>query len=220
MHEQVADRRARLGGRAAAVVAVAAGDGMRDALRGPGRAVVDGGPTLTRRPRTCSRRSTRARRRRCSCCPNSRNVILAAEEAAQLADNRPAVVVLRRSQQAGARARWSSSTRGDADENAERMRGRRSSDPRRRRRPGGPRRRRRAASCAATRSASSATRSSPGAAPARPCVGDVGALAEDAEIVTVIEGAEAPIPLSELDLELPTAPSSSSTTAASRITAG
>ena len=29
------------------------------------------------------------------------------------------------------------------------------------------------------------------------------ALADGAEIVTVIEGAEAPVPLSELDLELP-----------------
>ena len=56
---------------------------------------------------------------------------------------------------------------------------------------------------AATRSASPTTRSSPGAAPGRRWRRPSTALADGAEIVTVIEGAEAPIALEELGLTLP-----------------
>jgi hypothetical protein len=59
--------------------------------------------------------------------------------------------------------------------------------------PGRPRRRPRAASSSATRSASSRTRSSPGATPRRRCAPCSGSLARDAELVTCISGDGAPL---------------------------
>ncbi len=44
------------------VLAVVSGDGLRDLYEGLGADVVDGGPTLTRRPTSCSPGSTRSRR--------------------------------------------------------------------------------------------------------------------------------------------------------------
>ena len=98
--------------------------------------------------------------------------------------------------------RWSSSTRS-----ATRPATRSGWSPRWRRSSGAPSRRprartRRAGSCAATPSGSRARRSSPGEGRAPRLSATVERLVEGVEIVTVIEGEGAPIPLDQLPLEL------------------
>ena len=178
------------------VVAVASGDGMRGAVRGRGRPVVDGGLTLN--PSTNElldgiRRLPGAEE--IIVLPNSPNVILAAEEAAR-AGRAPVRVVASTSLQAGAggagRARLlGRRRRGNATGwSAELARCAPTAWS-----PPPPATTPTAASAAATRSASSARRSSPGAAPDRPWPRSIERLAEGAEIVTVLEGADAPIAL-------------------------
>ena len=134
--------------------------------------------------------------------PNSPNVILAAQEAAKLSE-KPVRVVPSRSQQAALAALVELGARRGRRDERRAARGRAGGDPRRCRGAGRPGRRRRGASSAGTRWASPRATSSPGAAPGRRCRRRSSALAEEAEIVTVIEGDGAPIPLSQLPLELP-----------------
>ena len=135
--------------------------------------------------------------------PNSSNVIMAAERACELSE-KPARVVPSTSQQAGLLALVELDP--DAERGGERATrlgealGRRSPPAGSRRRPATTRR---DASGAATRSASSTARSSPGAAPARRWRRRSSASPRSAEIVTVIGGEGAPIPLAEIDAHVP-----------------
>ncbi len=99
MHEQVADRTARLEGRGdrpepatCAVVAVASGDGVQRLYRDLGVLVVDGGATMNPSTYELLAGIHSAPGNEVLVLPNSPNVILAAERAAGLSD-KPARVV-------------------------------------------------------------------------------------------------------------------------------
>ena len=146
-------------------LAVVTGDGMRSLFEGLGvrdaRRRPDAEP-LDLRP--AGRRSTRSPPSRSWCCPNSPNVVMAAERAAELSE-KTVVVVLSRSPQAGLAAAVSLDPDRGAAANADGDdRHARAGPHRRRRRP--PRATTcRGGSARATRSASSRSRSSPGAGP-------------------------------------------------------
>ena len=93
MHEQVAERSARLGWdgpaeaqAACAVVAVASGDGMRRLYEELGALVVDGGPTMNPSTYELLAGVHAAGGAEAIVLPNSPNVILAAERAAELSE--------------------------------------------------------------------------------------------------------------------------------------
>ena len=95
MHEQVAERAARLGWdgdgaakaqTACAVVAVASGDGMRNLYEELGALVVDGGPTMNPSTYELLAGVHAAGGAEAIVLPNSPNVILAAERAAELSE--------------------------------------------------------------------------------------------------------------------------------------
>ncbi len=134
--------------------------------------------------------------------PSSSNVVMAAERACELSE-KPARVVAATSQQASLLALVELDPAASA--RGERANGWRR--PWRRWRPAAspppPATTPKGASSKATRSASSRARSSPGAAPARPSRQTIQRLAEGAEIVTVIAGEDAPIPLAEIDTHVP-----------------
>jgi uncharacterized protein len=99
MHEQVADRSARLAGEAAsaeqaacAVVAVASGEGVKRLFGELGVLVVDGGPTMNPSTYELLAGIHAAAGAEVVVLPNSPNVILAAERACDLSD-KPAAVV-------------------------------------------------------------------------------------------------------------------------------
>ena len=111
MHEQVADRSARLAGdgdgagpamaqTACAVVAVATGDGMHRLYEELGALVVDGGPTMNPSTYELLAGVHAAGGAEVIVLPNSPNVILAAERAAELSEL-PARVVPTRAPQEG-----------------------------------------------------------------------------------------------------------------------
>jgi uncharacterized protein len=118
MHEQLADQRLRLASGRSAVVAVVSGDGMRELFEDAGAIVVDG----TRNPAT---NDLLLAIEKCPAdevvvLPNSPNVVLAAREAAELAD-RPVEVVECDSQQAGVVAVVAIKPELDAKANAARL---------------------------------------------------------------------------------------------------
>ena len=126
MHEQIAERNARLGGddetavqteAACGVVAVASGEGLVEMLTGLGARVVDGGPTLNPSTYDLLAGIHAAPAREVLVLPNSPNVILAAERAAELSE-KPAQVVDTRSQQAGVAALVAFDADRSADDNA------------------------------------------------------------------------------------------------------
>jgi DAK2 domain fusion protein YloV len=202
MHEQVAAQRERLaeGGRSA-VVAVAAGDGIRSLFKSLGAVVVDGGPTLNPSTKDLLAGIAACEADEVVLLPNSKNVRMAAEEAAGLAETQ-VVVVPTTSQQAALAALVEFDPAQHAAANAERFR----------------------AALATVRSGAVAPAARDDAEQ-RFRRGDsvgfvddrivawggagstlaetIAALADGAEIVTLIEGAEAPIPLDELAVELP-----------------
>ncbi len=203
MHEQVADQRAKLGGGRSGVVAVASGEGMVALFRGLGAVVVDGGPTLNPPTKVLLAAIEASVTEEVVVLPNSSDVRMAAEEAARLAgeSGRTVVVAASDSQQGGLAALVEFDPNEDAEANAKRLEAGLASirvgavapavkdDAERRFRRGdsvgfaGP-------EIVAWGGAGSTL------------IETVTALSEDAEIVTVIEGAEAPIPLDELELEL------------------
>ena len=203
MHEQVADQRARLGTGRSAAVAVASGDGMRAMFEGLGAMVVDGGPTLN--PPT---KDLLAAIDACSAAevvvlPNSSNVRMAAEEAARLAskNGREVIVVPSVSQQGALAAMVGFEAEDGAAENASRLERELS-----RIRVG-------AVAPAARDDADGRFRrgDSVGFADGdlvawggagSTLIEIVGMLADGAEIVTVIEGAEAPLALDHIGLDL------------------
>jgi dihydroxyacetone kinase-like predicted kinase len=201
MHEQVADQRARLADSRAGVVAVAAGDGMRLLFEQLGALVVEGGSTLN--PPT---KDLLAAIEACSApevllLPNSRNVTMAAEEAARHAD-KPVIVVPSESQQAGLAALVEFDPAESGEPNADRLTGALETI-----RVG-------AVAPAARDDADGRFRrgDSVGFADGEivawggagsTLIDTVAAVADGAEIITVIAGAEAPFGLEEISVPLP-----------------
>ncbi len=200
MHEQVAGQRARLGSGRSAVVAVSSGDGMRKLFRALGAVTVDGGPTLNPPTKDLLEAIDSCSAPEVIVLPNSDNVTMAAEEAARLAAKR-VYVVPSSSQQAALAALVEFEPAAEARANAERI----------------------AAGLEGVRTgavAPAARDDVDGRFRRGDAVGFVGgeivawggagstlvetvaAVADGAEIVTVIEGAEAPFGLEELELEL------------------
>jgi DAK2 domain fusion protein YloV len=201
MHAQVAEQRARLArGRSGAVV-VASGDGMRALFESLGAVVVDGGPTLNPATNDLVRAIEACPAAEVVVLPNSPNVILAAREAAEVAD-KPVEVVESESQQAGVAALVELDPVLDAAANAARL-----------------------TDALATVRTGAVARAARDDEQGRFVQGDavgfagrrivawgeaeatlsktVAAIVDGAEIVTVIEGEGAPIPLDRLPLELP-----------------
>jgi DAK2 domain fusion protein YloV len=203
MRRQIAERDVRLAGGAGvctSVVAVVCGDGIAELFAGEGARVVDGGPTLNPSINEILEGIRATHGEQVVVLANSPNVILAANEAAQLAD-RPVRVVPSTSQQAGLAALVGAhDPAATADENASRMEGEleaitdglvAAAD---RDDPAGRYRRGDAVGFVGDRLIAWGE-------PDRTLEAVVGALAEDAEIVTVLEGAEAPARAGELDLQ-------------------
>ncbi|MQA75872.1 MAG: DAK2 domain-containing protein [Solirubrobacterales bacterium] len=201
MHEQVADQRARLEAGRSAVVAVASGEGMRRMFWELGALVVDGGPTLNPPTKDILSAIEDCAAPEVVVLPNSRNVTMAAEEAARLTD-KTAIVAPSASQQAALAALVEFDPADGAERNCERLRGALEAV-----RAG-------AVAPAARDDADGRFRQgdSVGFAGERIVAwGGAGStlletvteLAGGAEIVTVIEGAEAPIELERLALTLP-----------------
>ena len=121
MHEQVRDRADRLDVRTACgALAVVAGSGMRELFEGLGARTLDGGPTLN--PSTYELLAgIHAVDAECVVVlPNNANTLLAAERAAELAEKRVRVVPAR-SQPAGLAAAFAFDPDRDLDSNFEAM---------------------------------------------------------------------------------------------------
>jgi DAK2 domain fusion protein YloV len=195
------DRRLRVSPGRTGVIAVAAGTGMQTLLEGLGAYVVDGGPTLNPSPHELLRGIQDLGADEVIVLPNSGNVILAARQAAELSD-RPVVVVPSTSQQAALVALVEFDPDLDAPGNADRLN----------------------AALGEIRTGAVA----PAAKPDRQgrfvrgdAVGfegeeivawggegstlsaTIGRIADGAEIVTVLQGADARIPIDELPIDLP-----------------
>jgi uncharacterized protein len=200
MREQIAARERRLSPARTGVVAVAAGEGLKSLFEGLGAHVVDGGATLNPSTYEILAGIHDAPAEEVLVLPNSPNVILAAQEAAKLSE-KPARVVASRSQQAALAALVELDPERDAAANAEQLE----------------------SSLAEIRWGAVAPAARPDAQ-GRFVRGDavgfageevvawggagstlsatIERVAEGVEIVTVIEGQDAPIPLDQLPLEL------------------
>jgi DAK2 domain fusion protein YloV len=204
MHEQVAGQRARLGPAPSGVVAVTSGDGMRAMFEALGALCVDGGPTLNPSTKDLLAAIEDCAADQVLVLPNSRNVIMAAEEAARLAGNlgRDVVVVGSKSQQAGLAAMVEFDPRAAAADNAARLEDGLSGirvgavAPAARDDSEGRFRRGDSVGFAGDRIVAWGGAGST-------LLETLAELADGAEIVTVIEGAEAPIRTEELALSLP-----------------
>jgi len=201
MREQIAERRARLEAGRTGALAVAAGEGLERLFGELGAHVVPGGETLNPSTYELLAGIHEVPAEEVLVLPGSSNVIMAAERACELSE-KPARVVAATSQQAGLLALVELDTEADAGENAERL------------------------------EAALEGIVSGGVAPAArddaqgrfrqgDAVGFAGdeivawggagttlattieRLAEGAEIVTVLAGKDAPIPLGELDTHVP-----------------
>ncbi len=201
MREQIAERRARLEGGQTGALAVAAGDGLERLFAELGAHVVPGGETLNPSTYELLAGIHEVPAEEVLVFPSSSNVVMAAERACELSE-KPARVIGATSQQASLLALVEFDRGAPAAENAERL------------------------------EAALATVAAGGVAPAArddaqgrfrkgDAVGFVGEeivawggagstlavtierLAVEAEIVTVIGGAEAPIELDELDPHVP-----------------
>jgi uncharacterized protein len=202
MREQIAAREERLGepGRTG-VVAVASGEGITALYEELGARVVDGGPTLNPSTYELLAGIHEVRAEEVLVLPNSANVVLAAERASELSE-KPVMVLGCTSPQAGLVALVELNTHLLAAENAERL------DT--------------ALSGTRTGSIAPAARDDTAGRFVRgDAVGFVGdeivawggagstlaatirVLGEDAEIVTVIQGAGAPIPLADIPGQVP-----------------
>src|SRR3984885_11712018 len=202
MRKQMAERDARLGaGGRTGVVAVAAGEGLERLFAELGADVVPGGETLNPSTYELLAGIHGVAAEEVLVLPSSSNVVMAAERACELSE-KPARVVAATSQQASLLALIELDPMASADENAERLEG--------------------ALAGVATGGVAPAARDD---AQGRFKQGDavgfadgeivawggtgstltttIQALAEGAEIVTVIAGDEAPIPLSEIDTHVP-----------------
>jgi dihydroxyacetone kinase-like predicted kinase len=174
---------------------------MRTLFEGLGAHVVDGGPTLNPSTYEILAGIHEVGAEEVLVLPNSPNVILAAQEAAKLSE-KPARVVPSRSQQAALAALVELTPEADATANAERLEGALAEirsgavAPAARDDPQG-----RFVRGDAVGFADDAVVTWGGAGSTLSAT--IERIAEGAEIVTVIEGEGAPIPLSQLPLELP-----------------
>ena len=120
MREQIAERTARLQAGRCAAVAVAAGRGMRELYEGLGAFVVDGGETFNPSIYDLLAAIHEVPAEAVLVFPNNPNVVMAAERAAELSD-KDARVVGCTSQQAGLAALVELDPTASGDENAERL---------------------------------------------------------------------------------------------------
>jgi DAK2 domain fusion protein YloV len=100
MRRQVAEREARMAGQRTGVVVVSCGDGLQDLFAGMGAQVIEGGETMNPSTAELLAGISRAPTAEVLLLPNSSNVIMAAEEACELSDKQ-AVVLPTRTQQEG-----------------------------------------------------------------------------------------------------------------------
>jgi uncharacterized protein len=201
MREQIAERRARLDGGRTGVLAVAAGPGMERLFAELGAHVVPGGETLNPSTYELLAGIHEVGAEEVLVFPSSSNVIMAAERACELSE-KPARVVSATSQQASLLALVELDAASSAAENAERLEA--------------------ALQTVAAGGVAPAARDDKGGrfrkGDAVGFVGDeivawggagstlaatIESLAAEAEIVTVIAGAEAPIAIGELDTHVP-----------------
>jgi uncharacterized protein len=201
MREQMAERSARLATGRTGVVAVAAGEGLRRLFTGLGANVVPGGETLNPSTYELLAGIHSVAAAEVVVLPSSSNVVMAAERACELSE-KPARVVPATSQQASLLALVELDPEASAGENAERLTG--------------------ALRRVATGGVAPAARDdSQGRFKQGDAVGfadgeivawggagstlteTIQHLASGAEIVTVIAGEGAPIPLSEIDTHVP-----------------
>jgi DAK2 domain fusion protein YloV len=201
MREQIAERRARLQGGRAGVLAVAAGDGLERLFAELGAHVVPGGETLNPSTYELLAGIHEVPAEEVLVLPGSSNVIMAAERACELSE-KPAWVVLATSQQAGLLALIELDAGAAGEENVDRF----------------------AAALEGIVSggvAPAARDDAQGRFRKGDAVGFVGEeivawggagstlattierLAEGAEIVTLLSGKDAPIPLGEIDTHVP-----------------
>jgi DAK2 domain fusion protein YloV len=200
MNEQIAEREARLRDARTGVVAIASGDGIKRMFRELGSLIVDGGQTMNPSTEDILEGIQRSPSVEVIVLPNSSNVIMAAEEAARLSDKQT-VVIPTRSQQEALAVLIELDPGAAASENAERL-----------------------GSALEDVFVGGVAPAAKDDAQGRFVRGDavgfvdgevvawggagstlakvVGALAKEAEIVTVIEGESPPIGLSELPLDL------------------
>jgi DAK2 domain fusion protein YloV len=201
MREQIAERSARLQAGRCAAVAVVAGSGIRELYEGLGAFVVDGGETFNPSIYDLLAAIHEVPSEEVLVFPNNPNVVMAAERAAELSDKQARVVKCT-SQQAGLVALVELDPDASIDENEERL--------------GRALRGIRAGSVAPA-----ARNDAQGRFVAGDAVGFVGdqivayggagstlaetmaRLGEGAEILTVISGESAPIPLTELESHSP-----------------
>ena len=201
MREQMAERDARLGGGRTGVVAVAAGDGLQRLFGELGAHVVPGGETLNPSTYELLAGIHSVAAEEVLVLPSSSNVVMAAERACELSE-KPARVVPATSQQASLLALVELDPEATMDENAERLGG--------------------ALAGVATGGVAPAARDdAQGRFKKGDAVGFVegeivawgGAgstlaqtlehLAAEAELLTLVAGEDAPIPLDALDTHLP-----------------
>jgi uncharacterized protein len=201
MREQMAERAARLEAGRTGVVAVAAGEGLERLFAELGAHVVPGGETLNPSTYELLAGIHSVPSQEVLVLPSSSNVIMAAERACELSE-KPARVVVATSQQASLLALVELDPAASVEENADRLEG--------------------ALDGVATGGVAPAARDdAQGRFKKGDAVGFGGGeiiawggtgstltttiqhLAAGAEIVTVIAGEEAPIPLSEIDTHVP-----------------
>ena len=200
MREQIEARERRLTPALTGVVAVAAGDGMKALFAALGAHVVDGGATLNPSTYEILAGIHEVSAEEVLVLPNSPNVILAAQEAAKLSE-KPARVVASLSQQAALAALVELDAERDAAGNAERLESALAEikwgavAPAARPDPQGRFVRGDAVGFAGDEVVAWGGAGSTLSA-------TVERLVEGVEIVTVIEGDGAPIPLDQLPLEL------------------
>jgi hypothetical protein len=201
MREQIAAREARLQQVRTGVVAVASGEGMRSLFEGLGAHVVDGGATINPSTYEILAGIHEVAAEEVLVLPNSANVLLAAQEAAKLSE-KPATVVPSRSQQAALAALVELDSQADGESNSARL----------------------ALALDEIRSAAvapAARDDSQGRFVRGDAVGfaeeevvawggagstlsaTIERISDGVEVVTVIEGSGAPIPLEQLPLALP-----------------
>jgi len=201
MREQVAERSARLEAGRCAVVAVASGEGMRELYQSLGAVVVDGGATFNPSISDLLAAIHEVPTEEVLVLPNNSNVLMAAERAAELSDKQARVVDCT-APQAGVVALVEVDPAASLDDNADRLL--------------------EALSEVRVGSVAAAARDD---AQGRFVTGDavgfvedevvawggagstltetMARLAEGAEILTVIAGEAAPIPLAELEAQAP-----------------
>jgi uncharacterized protein len=201
MREQIAERRARLRGGRTGALAVAAGNGLERLFAELGAHVVHGGETLNPSTYELLAGIHEVPAEEVLVLPSSSNVIMAAERACELSE-KPARVVPAISQQAGLLALVELDPDRPVDENSERITAALGEivsggiAPAARDDAQGRFRKGDAVGFVAEEIVAWGGAGSTLAA-------TIGRLATDAEIVTVIAGQDAPIPLDELDTHVP-----------------